>query len=84
MQRKYFVYAVQSEAGVNTAEIISSLHRFKQNFLLGHFLSAMNIKAVKHSQAMCSVPLQAPACSLVSPVPCLSPWLWSSLPEGRW
>lgn len=48
------------------------------------FFSTMNIKAAKHSQAMCSVPLQAAACSLFSSVRCLSHWLWSSLPEGRW
>lgn len=36
MQRKYFVYAVKSKAGVNTAETISSLHTFKQS-LTGSF-----------------------------------------------
>lgn len=63
MQRKYFVYTVKSEAGVNTAENVCSLHGFRQN-LSGLFFSTMNIKAVEHLKEMHSVPLQAPACSL--------------------
>lgn len=69
------MYTVKSEAGVNTAETISSLHGFKQSLSGSVFFSTMNIKAAKHSQAMCSVPLQAAACSLFSSVRCLSHWL---------
>lgn len=64
------MYTVKSEAGVNTAETISSLHGFKQSLSGSFFFSTMNIKAAKHSQAMCSVPLQAAACSLFSSVRC--------------
>lgn len=66
------MYPAKSEAGGNTAETISSLQRFKQS-LAGSFFVSQDIKALKNSQAMHSVPLQAPACSLFSPVPCLSP-----------
>lgn len=63
------MYTVKSEAGVNTAEQICSLHGFKQNLsglgfvLWGFFLPTMNIKAVEHLKKTPSVPLQAPACS---------------------
>lgn len=64
MQKKYFAYTVKSEAGVNTAENICSLHGFKQN-LSGLFFSTMSIKAVEHIKEMHSVPLQAAAFSLL-------------------
>lgn len=82
VQRKSLVYTMKSEAGTNTAQNICFLHGFKQN-LFGLVFSTMNIKAVEHLKEMCSVPLQAPACS-PAPVWCLSHSLWSLLPEGRW